>query len=161
VNVSNSSPLILFQQIGRMDLLEEVLEEIWIPPAVAEEIEPSLGQPPAWIRVTTAPFLATPVEWRVALDRGEREAIALALERSADRVVLDDRQARQEAKRLGLKVVGSVGIVLEAHRLGVIDDVQPDLDAMLEVGFHLSRVVYEQALSIAAMHRTRRDEPLC
>ena len=157
MNVSNSSPLILFHQIGRTDLAESVLGEVWSPLAVEDEIRPSVGQPPPWVHVRAAPRMPSPFSWHVALDRGEREAIALALEIHADLGVLDDRQARREAKRLGLLIVGSVGVLLEAHRLGMIDDVQPDLDAMLDVGFFLSRAVYERALFIASIQRARRD----
>jgi predicted nucleic acid-binding protein len=91
--------------------------------------------------------------WWSALDPGEIEAIALAQELSASMVVLDDRPARRAAHQLGLNVVGSVGVILEAHQRGLIDTVRPDLDAMVKVGFHMSRSLYEAILAIAEEHR--------
>jgi hypothetical protein len=81
------------------------------------------------------------------------------VELSADRIALDDRQARREARRLGLRVAGSVGIALEAQRLGLLVEVQAILDAMREVGFHLGQAVYEEALSIAARQRGQGNQP--
>jgi predicted nucleic acid-binding protein len=70
------------------------------------------------------------------------------LELSA-KVVLDDRPARRAAHKLGLNLVGSLGVFLEAHRRGLIGTVRPDLDAMVEAGFHMSRALYMEILAIA------------
>jgi predicted nucleic acid-binding protein len=153
VTVCIASPLIVFHQIGRLELVGEVLGNLLIPPAVANEIAPSMGTLPSWVQITSSPFALDPMPWWSSLDPGEIEAIALALDRSARLVVLDDRSARRAARQLGLKVVGSVGILLQAHQRGLIGAVQPDLDAMLAVGFHLSRALYEEILAIAAEQR--------
>jgi predicted nucleic acid-binding protein len=153
VTVCNASPLIVFHQIGRLELARAVLDNVVIPQAVASEIAPSLGAPPSWVQIMTSPVAPAPMPWWSALDPGEIEAIALALEHSASMVVLDDRPARRAAHQLGLSVVGSVGVLLEAHQRGLIDTVRPDLDAMIEVGFHMSRALYEEILAIAEEHR--------
>jgi predicted nucleic acid-binding protein len=106
VTVCNASPLIVFHQIGRLELAGEVLGNVLIPPAVANEIAPSMGTPPSWVQITSSPFALDPMPWWSSLDPGEIEAIALALDRSARLVVLDDRSARRAARQLGLKVVG-------------------------------------------------------
>ena len=133
-----------------MDLAEAVLGEVSIPLAVADEIRPSVGRPPSWVRVRTIWHPPPPRDWRVQLECGEREAIALATDLNADLHLLDDLQARKEAQRLGVSISGSIGVILEAHRLGPIDDVQLELEAMLEVGFQLSTTLYAKALVIAA-----------
>ncbi len=48
------------------------------------------------------------------LDAGEAEAIALAVQEEAALILADDLEAREEAERLGLKIRGTVGIVLDA-----------------------------------------------
>lgn len=153
VTVCNASPLIVFHQIGRLELARAVLDNVWIPPAVASEIAPSLGSPPSWVRISSSFFALDPMPWWSSLDPGEIETIALALKLSASMVVLDDRPARRAAHQLGRNVVGSVGVLLQAHRRGLIDSVRPDLDAMIEVGFHLSRALYEEILAIAEEHQ--------
>jgi uncharacterized protein len=154
VTVCNASPLIVFHQIGRLELARAVLGSVLIPPAVASEIAPSLGVPPSWVEISSSsPFALDPMPWWPSLDPGEIEAIAVALELSARLVVLDDRSARRAARQLGLKVVGSVGVLLQAQQRGLIGSVRPDLDAMVAVGFHVSRALYEGVLAISEEHR--------
>jgi predicted nucleic acid-binding protein len=153
VIVCNASPLTVFHQIGRLELARAVLENVLIPPAVAREIAPSLGVPPSWVRIESSSFALDPMPWWSSLDPGEIEAIALALDLSASRVVLDDRSARRAAHQLGRNVVGSVGILLQAHQRGLISAVGPDLDAMIEAGFHMSRTLYREIVAIAEEHR--------
>jgi predicted nucleic acid-binding protein len=147
--VSDASPLIVFHQINRLELVNAVLGEILIPPAVASEIAPSLGNLPPWMRVSELPAVRDPFPWGSTLDRGETEVIALALEVSSSQIVLDDRPARRAAEQLGLFVVGSLGLLLDAHRQGFIGTVRENLDAMIEAGFYVGRSLYEEVLTLA------------
>jgi uncharacterized protein len=145
VAVTDAIPLINFHQIDRLDLLRRVFTRVVAPPTVAREIAPSLGALPPWIAEQSRP--AIPHE-ALALDAGEREAIALAVHLSAA-VILDDLAARKTAARLGLFVVGSVRVLLEAWRRGYIDVVRSDLDAMIANGLYLTDRLYREALQIA------------
>lgn len=145
IAVTDASPLINFHQIDRLDLLRRVFSRVVAPPAVARETAPSLGALPPWIAEGSPP--AFPQE-ALALDAGEREAIALAVHLSAA-VILDDLAARKIAARLGLLVVGSVGVLLEARRRGYIEVVRPDLDAMIANGLYITDRLYREALQIA------------
>lgn len=55
-----------------------------------------------------------------SLHQGELEAMRLASEIDADLLLLDDLLARRKATRIGLKVIGTVGILLLANRQGRI-----------------------------------------
>jgi predicted nucleic acid-binding protein len=84
------------------------------------------------------------------LDRGAAETIALALELGADLTLLDEREGRHAAQRLGLRVVGVVGILLEAKANGKIDAIRPHLRALRQTaGFYLGEPLYQRALSLA------------
>jgi hypothetical protein len=84
------------------------------------------------------------------LDRGEAESIALALEIEADLVLLDEREGRHTAQRMGLHVIGVVGILIEAKASHTISAVCPYLDALRQrAGFYLSDSIYTYALSLA------------
>lgn len=64
------------------------------------------------------------------IDRGEAESIVLAIELEADLILLDEKEGRHAAQRLGLKMVGVVGILLEAKKKSFVDSVRPHLDAL-------------------------------
>ena len=84
------------------------------------------------------------------LDRGEAETIALALELGADLVLLDEKEGRHAAQRFGLRVIGVVGILLEAKTSGAVGTVRPHLDAFRQTaGFYLSTSLYQHALAMA------------
>jgi predicted nucleic acid-binding protein len=74
---------------------------------------------PAWLEVRQA---SVPLDSELEeLDRGEREAIALALELQADLLILDDRDARVEASRRNLVVIGTLRVLEDAAQLGLVD----------------------------------------
>ena len=90
------------------------------------------------------------VSFQNNLDEGESEAILLALELSADLILMDERLGRSVAKQVGLKVTGVIGILLEAKEKKLIDEVRPILNSLrTEAGFRIAKSLYEQTLRIA------------
>ena len=72
------------------------------------------------------------------MGRGETEVLMLALE-SVDAVaILDDAAARRAALVLGVKFTGTLGLLLDAKRAGMIAAVAPLVSRLEELGFHLS-----------------------
>jgi uncharacterized protein len=124
------------------------LFSIWLmPPAAHAEVKSVVV--PDWIEVRP---LAGGLHQRVAvatLGPGEREAISLALGTSAAYVILDDLPARSIAEALGLNAIGAVGVLIQAKRYGLLDLLQPHLNALRNVGFFLSEILYQHALDIA------------
>ena len=150
--VSNSSPLIALARIQRLDLVPAVLQSILIPPAVAREIEPSIPALPAWASVRVPSSKRPPLTSRGRLGDGEREAIALAIEIGADAVLIDERAGRRVAEEAGLKVIGTLGLLLEAKRAGHIGTIRAELNKLLETSFFLSPQLYDQLLRMAGEH---------
>lgn len=142
--VSDASPLIALDRIGRLDLLRDVFGQIIIPSAVASEVGPTTDRD--WIveRRPSGAFHRRVVAAR--LHAGETEAITLALEVGAGRIVLDDGPARRVALTLELVVVGTAGVLLTAKRLGILPDVAPVLALLLTSGFRLRPEVIRQVL---------------
>ena len=117
--VSNASPLIALAAIGQLRLLPGLFGSITIPPAVAAEIAPSIAARPEWLDVQPlAHWQPTQIQGS-GLGAGEREALSLGLEGHADRVILDDLPARRLAHALGLRVIGTLGVLLAAKRRGL------------------------------------------
>ena len=150
--VSNSGPLIALARIQRLDLVPAVLQSILIPPAVAREIEPSIPVLPAWVSVKVLSSEWAPLTSRGRLGDGEREAIALAIEIGANAVLMDERAGRRVAEQGGLKVIGTLGLLLEAKRAGHIRTIRAELDKLLETSFFLSQELYDQLLRLADKH---------
>jgi uncharacterized protein len=106
-----------------------------VPTAVLDELKVSEERPGSqtireavssgWIRsrdVSNEPLAQL---LKQSLDRGEAEAIALAIELEADWILLDEREGRKAAKSLGLKVTGILGVLLRAKQLGELESLQP------------------------------------
>ncbi|OUL34123.1 nuclease [Nostoc sp. T09] len=152
--VCNATPLINFAAINRLDILEAVFKQLLIPQSVYNEttVEGFPGTEfvlqainSSWLQVQSVSIIVNNIPSE--LDDGEREAIALALETGEQRILLDEREARQVAENLGLQAIGTLGILLLAKNRGVITQVQPLLDAMLDTAqYWVSRSLYEQVL---------------
>ena len=85
---------------------------------------------------------------QVELDDGEVAAIALAYEIQADVVLIDEQDARQAAQQLGLRVLGTVGILTWAKQNGKLSSLRAALDELREKGkFRISQKLYERALN--------------
>jgi predicted nucleic acid-binding protein len=142
--VSDASPLIAFQQLGQLGLLGTIFGTVLIPPAVASE---ALSvERPVWIleRALAKP-LATEVT-HAGLGPGESEAISLALELHADRVIIDELAGRSLAQRLGLPLIGTLGILLAAKRRGLIPAIREPIDILRRGGFRVANDLYEDLL---------------
>jgi len=145
--ISNSSPLIALEYLGQMNLLEKLFGAVIIPLAVARELAPRILPP--WI---TEHKLSQPIGAQIlgaSLGSGESEAISLALELSAQLIILDDRPARRLAKALGLPVIGTMGALLLAKQKGLLSAVKPEMDALVNFGFRISQGLYDQVLNDA------------
>lgn len=147
--VADSSSLIHLEKIGQLALLEGLFGEVAIPRAVADEVKRTLPELPPWVRVHTLSRPIPPAIARRSLGAGESEAMALALERQIQRVILDDLSAREFGRSLGLEIVGTGAVLYKAKIRGLIPAVRPLLDALLATGFRLSPNVYRTLLRAA------------
>jgi len=160
--VSNSSVLISLSIIGQLDLLHKRFPDgIFIPAAVWHEVvESAQGRSGAkqvaaarWIEVVSIADTDFVTMLQASLDTGEAEAIVLAREQNISIVLLDEKDARKVAKKLGLSVLGAVGILIWAKRAGIIANLRPQLDALQQQGgFRLSRALHLEALAAVGEH---------
>jgi predicted nucleic acid-binding protein len=143
--VCNSACLIALERISRLELLSLCFESVTIPPAVQEEF----GSSTEWLGVQGAQNAAVVTSLKTQIGEGESEAIALAMELGDVLILLDDKKARRIAKQIGLKVMGTVGLLLRAKRKGVVTEIKPILDELQEAGFRISEALYQEALRLA------------
>jgi predicted nucleic acid-binding protein len=130
----NAGPLIALGKLNRLHLLVDLYEIVHIPRAVYREVVvegTTRGLPDAlpirlFVEVRSLPILEASQEALLAyspaivLDAGESELLALAREFKDALVLMDDADARVEARRLGLAVKGTLGILVEACRAGIL-----------------------------------------
>src|SRR5262245_14078578 len=115
--VSDTSPITNLALIGYVNLLQQLYGSVVIPQAVSQEIAavaPRLAgivdiQKVEWLEIRQAEDSALVTSLQLELDRGEAEAIALAIELKADLLLMDERRGRTVAARLGLTFVGLLG----------------------------------------------------
>lgn len=153
VVVSDAGPLIALGRLDLLALLPALFTQVQVPHAVLREclarpenvdagrIRAAVDQ--RWLTVCDA----TPIV-REGLDLGERAAIARAVEIGAG-LLADDRAARQHAVSLGLVVVGTLGVLVQAKRCGHMAAIGPLIESLRAGGQRLSRVAVSEALAAA------------
>ncbi|MFO8100234.1 MAG: DUF3368 domain-containing protein [Salinibacter sp.] len=154
--VSNTSPLLNLAIISQLELVETQFPHVFVPPAVVSEFRLGSGRAGStalgravgeWMEVHEPSDEALVRTLRHDLDEGEAEAIALAAEHSADRILLDEREGRRRARRIGLEVTGVLGILLRADREGEIPSLSQAVDQLEnEAGFWIAPTLREQVL---------------
>ena len=158
--VADTGPINYLHLVGRLGLLRDLYAEITIPPAVLREMShpkapPGLRSlanfPPAWLKVRTPQN----VQFLDLLDDGEAEAISLALELKAQRILIDERDGRRSAASLGFQISGTLGILEEAAERRLIT-LQEAFDDLRKTTFRADSALYEAALK---RDRDRRSRP--
>lgn len=120
--VSDTSPINNLAAINQLHLLHQLYGSVLIPKAVYKELtDPNFPVAGAaevktfdWIQTRAVCDRSLVEELSNELDSGEAEAIALAVEIQADRVLIDERRGRLIVSRLNLRYIGILGILVEA-----------------------------------------------
>lgn len=156
--ISDTSPIINLAIIGQLDLIPKLYKQIIIPKAVFDEIVKNGEDLPSsleiknalWVSVGTCQNESLLSKLLKELDQGEAEAIVLALELKADRILIDEINGREVATRLHLQTLGLLGILLEAKSNHLIPSVKPLMDALrTKARFFIHQSLYNQVLAIA------------
>ena len=141
--VSDSTCLIGLERVAELDILPALFAPIMIPP----EVEREFGSKFSWLQTENITNSSLVTALQLAVDAGEAEAIALASEKGC-LLISDDKQARAAAKNLGVKVIGTVGVLVRAKQNGVISAIKPILDDLDLNSFFISRALREEALKL-------------
>lgn len=151
VVVSDAGPLIALGRLGLIDLLGALFAEVQVPEAVIREcLARPDNQDARRIRqaLDDRRLLAcpTPPQTLAGLDEGESAAIVHAQAIGAA-VLLDERAGRLRAEALGLRVAGTLGVLVRARQRGLIGPIGPLIAALRDSGQRLSQPVVMQALA--------------
>lgn len=132
--VADTSCLILFSKLGEFELLHRVFGIVSITETVLAEFNHPI---PKWIDIVNP---KRPLNRKLLrhLDAGEASCIALAAEHSGSLLIIDELKGRKMAKKLGLEVTGSLGVIVAAKNKGIITAVKPLVDKIQQTNFRIS-----------------------
>jgi len=156
--VSNTSPISNLAKVGQLGLMQKIYGRILIPYAVNEELLDeragetvvTVVQSSTWLEIHSVQSQQVVAALRTRVNVGEAEAIALAVEVGASRLLIDERLGRQAAKEFGLKITGVLGILLLAKRQNLIEAVKPIMDNLIsQANFRISSQLYADILNEA------------
>ncbi len=142
--VSDTTPLIGLSSIGRLELLRELFDDVYIPQAVFDEtVTSGREEGKAKHAVADANWIyVVEVKDRLAvnilldeMDLGEVETIILASELNADWVLMDEKKGRRKLSQLNIPKIGTVGILLKAKQLGLVSNLKSELESLQKSGF--------------------------
>lgn len=143
--ICDTSPLQYLHQLGRLDIIPALAGDVFVPPSVVEELAAgrasglNIPDPEAlgWVTIRRAEAgLALPLV--TDLGPGETEVLMLGLELPEAVVVLDDGLARRMAGILRLHLTGTLGLLLDAKRAGLVPAVRPLIDQLDQLRFRLA-----------------------
>ena len=135
VIISDTSCLILLDKIEELKLLNKLFGQIIVTREIADEFNKEL---PDWFTVQEPKNKTYQKILEASLDQGEASAIALAIEKKDCLLVIDDQKGRKYAEQLGIKITGTLGIIVDAKLSGHIDSVKPVLNKIKMTNFRLT-----------------------
>jgi len=144
--IADASCLIVLSNIGEIDLLQKAYKKVETTSKVAVEFGEKL---PDWVKLTSPADKSRQQILELQIDEGEASVIALALENPGSTVILDDLKARKVAQRLGLKLTGTIGVIIKAKHRNIISSVKPYLKKIRQTDFHITDEVEKIALKEA------------
>jgi hypothetical protein len=144
-------------RIGQIDLLPALFAPVYIPEQVCLELDMGRVLRPDTINPRNLIWVELVAVSQVLIDSlppnrlgtGERAVIAYAQAHRGYVAGMDDLRARQLAEAIGLKVTGTLGILLRAKQAGLISTLQPLVDDITVQGFRLSPELHRDVLGLA------------
>lgn len=146
VIVSDTSCLILLDNIGELKLLNRLFGQIVITQEIAQEFKKEL---PNWFVIEEATNKTYQKILEASLDKGEASAIAFAIEQTDCLLIIDDYKGRKYAEQLGIKITGTLGVIIDAKLSGLIQSVKPMLDKIKSTDFRLTSELEKRTIEKA------------
>jgi len=151
----NTTPLQYLHRLGRLEWLRNFYGRVVVPAAVATELDEGLrlgAKVPdvrtiPWVEVRDVPEAAE--VFPNFIHRGEAGVIALARLSGDALILMDDGLARPHARGLGLRITGTLGVILRAKREGLIPAVEPLLRQLQDEGFQVAPATLAEVMRLA------------
>lgn len=151
--VPDAGPLIFLATAGQLDLLARLYDRVVVPNIVYDEVVVAGAGLPGAAQVAAAGWIEVEdvepdAELIHSLDRGEAAAIPLAVRLGAA-LLCDDAEARTEARRRNLLVIGTLGVLLLAKDRGLLARIEPIVFSMRSAGMYVAEALLHEVLDAA------------
>jgi len=150
--IADTGPVNYLILIHEVEVLPALYGQILVPSTVCEELRRPLApeavrawitEPPAWLEVRRP---SKPPDAQLAhLDAGERDAILLAEELAADKLIIDEIRGRREAARRQLPFTGTLGVLSAAAERGLLD-LRSAVDRLRQTNFHIAPDILDRLI---------------
>ncbi len=147
--IIDTSSLIALGSINLLQILCKIYKEVVVPESVIKEFG-NLSLSCLSIRKVESNLLKLLIT-DLNLGKGEADVIALASQ-TGIKVIIDDLKARRAAENMGLKLTGTIGVLLKAERSGLITSAHEKVRELKEKGFYVSEQLLED---ISGFKQTR------
>jgi len=144
--IADTSCFIVLEKINELSLLNKIYREVITAPEIATEFKKPL---PDRISIIETKNKLVQRELEAKIDVGEASAIALGLEIPNCSIILDDLKARKLAASLKLDFTGTLGVIVKAKQLNLIDSVKPIIRKLREAGLRFSEEIEKDILNQA------------
>jgi predicted nucleic acid-binding protein len=154
--VSDTSPIRALDFLGLLAVLDDLFDGVLIPPAVKVELDSPLSHFDV-VDLSKFDFIVVQAphdqdrvqQFLRTLDRGESEALALALETGTRLILMDERRGRAAAAQHGIVALGALGVLLRAKSRGIIPAIRPLIVKLDELEFFMSDELKNNVLRLA------------
>jgi predicted nucleic acid-binding protein len=145
-HIVNTSPFCYLHGAGILHVMPAILGRVIAPAQVATELSAGRGRGYDLPDLVTLPWVDLRVVAPLSPELGAFGFLG-AGERAV--AVIDERPARKVAARFGVKVTGTLNLILVAKQLGHLQAVRPILDRLQELRFRVSVDLREHILALA------------
>ncbi|MDJ0899962.1 MAG: DUF3368 domain-containing protein [Xenococcus sp. MO_188.B8] len=154
--IVNTSPLLYLHQVGCLELLQKLYQNIYVPNAVQEELNVGKNQgidipkidEIAWIKICSVSSVAV-LPTVIDLGKGEAEVIALGIENNNSLLVIDDQLARRIADLYNLKYTGTLGVLIKAKQAGYLKSIATVIRELRNQGMWLTDQIVNKVIKLA------------
>ncbi len=150
--IADSSALVALSIVNKLDVLEKLFGEVYVPKAVYNEVSQENKAESYKLKSyckNRVLDIQSSANFNITLGKGESEAIVLYTEQNADFLLCDDKKAKKFAQSFGLKVIGSLGILLKAKEAELISDIAPLIETLRGSRIFIDDKTYDLVLGIA------------
>lgn len=150
--IADSSALVALAIVDKLDLLERLFGEVYVPRAVYNEVSQENKEESTRLKLycnDKVLDISTAFNFNISLGQGESKAIILYKEKNANFLLCDDKKAKKFAQNFGINVIGSLGILIKAKQENLIPEISSLVEILKSSRIFIDDKIYKLVLKMA------------